>query len=838
MSSNPTKQIDGDVAVGRNVSAGGNANIQGNTRVGHDLIVEGWLEARNIKHACKGLFRDVESLKRQYPAPHNGWWALIGDTIPALVYIVEDGQWVSTGKTGGGTVVDLVIFKEDFAAHLSEFERYKLLQETLLNGIKSDLAQLEILNTRITTNADNIATLVERLSSLSSSLATHHTSEFIPLKQSVDSLISSFNTLLNGNVSSAIDNYNEIIAFLEGIKDYDTLVAKLDAINTRITTNANNIATLVDRLDTVSAIISTHHASEFVPLKQSVDSLISSFNTLLDGDVSTAIDNYNEIIAFLEGIKDDDKLTNLLANLNRNISKLREEYDASTAELVDERNRKHNIFAVCQPVNFEADAEGAKFTFQSFDMNGDEVAVRDCELPLAFPPVKGGGVVRPQPGGAGIISGEDYGRFTNAADFTEGLDGATALRDIDFFATPESVSFTRSKYRLDGGNVWVDDDGTPVMVPADGLWPFPMASTDKAGAMSAGQAKALSMLSPLPFTFSDGGTTPYNLEGIVVYSTHYKRFYRDGQLISPEELGYNETTESGEIMASTKRLFICGNKHYRFTGRDFVNVETERNPDQRLVRRAPSINAHPGLAYADRGIIRLPQPGPNAGDSVEISLAGLYWQENGSSERQPLSDLPIHTYTDKISCDLTVEKEGDKVVVTRTRDLGDPLTHVSHLWIELLSIDEQDGYIGVRYDSSGRKIFYRGHKHFPSAKYKVNRKLLASDIKRYVRFGNNGRGSKSCQLSYAGGGLRMQVQVWAKTRVRYRSNSYGYYDDNGLTHKYQWHWKDADGAIVRRKTCLVRVRKRAMKGAWSDWCYFHISPFISGGIAESRQKRT
>lgn len=340
----------------------------------------------------------------------------------------------------------------------------------------------------------------------------------------------------------------------------------------------------------------------------------------------------------------------------------------------------------------------------------------------------------------------------------------------------------------------------------------------------------------LPFVFEEKHKNS-DME-TVYYDRGTGVFYRGGEVIPASEGTYNETAIDGATHASTTSEFRCGQTVYRHTGRELVNTAIERNPDQRLVRRAPSINAHPGLAYADRGIIRLPQPGPNAGDSIEISLAGLYWQENGSSETQPLSDLPIHTYTDKISCDLTVEKEGDKVVVTRTRDLGNTLTHVSHLWIELLSIDEQDGYIGVRYDSSGRKIFYRGHKHFPSAKYKVNRKLLASDIKRYVRFGNNGRGSKSCQLSYAGGGLRMQVQVWAKTRVRYRSIGYGYYDDNGLTHKYQWHWKDADGVIVRRKTCLVRVRKRAMKGAWSDWCYFHISPFINGGIAESRQKRT
>lgn len=343
-------------------------------------------------------------------------------------------------------------------------------------------------------------------------------------------------------------------------------------------------------------------------------------------------------------------------------------------------------------------------------------------------------------------------------------------------------------------------------------------------------------LPPLPFTFSDGGITPYNLEGIVVYSTHYKRFYRDGQLIPPEELGYNETTESGEIMASTKRLFICGNKHYRFTGRDFVNVETERNPDQRLVRRAPSINAHPGLAYADRGIIRLPQPAFRAGDSIEISLAGLYWEEGAEAPR-PLSDLPIHTYTDKDSCDLTVEKEGDKVVVTRTANCyGFP--RVSHLWIDLLSIDEKDGYIGVRYDSSGRKIFYRGHKHFPAAKHKLNQRLFVSEIQHCLRFYKDERGFKGCSLAYAGKGLHVQMQVWTKTKVRYRSIDYGYYDDNGITHKYQWHWKDADGVSFRRKTGLVRVRKRAMKGAWSDWCYFHISPFINGGVAESRQKRT
>lgn len=86
MSLIPTKQIDGDVAVGRNVSAGGDATIQGNVRIGHNLKVEGWLDARNIKGPNKGIFLDVTKLREAYPLPHDGWWALVGNTLPAPLY--------------------------------------------------------------------------------------------------------------------------------------------------------------------------------------------------------------------------------------------------------------------------------------------------------------------------------------------------------------------------------------------------------------------------------------------------------------------------------------------------------------------------------------------------------------------------------------------------------------------------------------------------------------------------------------------------------------------------------------------------------------------------------
>lgn len=49
MSSVPTKQIEGDVAVGRDVAIGGDGTVRGSMTVGHNLTVEGWLEAKNIK---------------------------------------------------------------------------------------------------------------------------------------------------------------------------------------------------------------------------------------------------------------------------------------------------------------------------------------------------------------------------------------------------------------------------------------------------------------------------------------------------------------------------------------------------------------------------------------------------------------------------------------------------------------------------------------------------------------------------------------------------------------------------------------------------------------------
>lgn len=112
MSAIKATKIDGDVSVGRNVAIGGNTIVQGNAHLKGRVRIDGWLEARNIKGPNKGLFPDETKLRKMYPLPHDGWWALVGDTLPALLYIADGGTWVSTGKTTGTPTLDIHQYNE------------------------------------------------------------------------------------------------------------------------------------------------------------------------------------------------------------------------------------------------------------------------------------------------------------------------------------------------------------------------------------------------------------------------------------------------------------------------------------------------------------------------------------------------------------------------------------------------------------------------------------------------------------------------------------------------------------------------------------------------------
>lgn len=95
----------GSLSVGGNLAAGGELKVSGSTTIGHNLKVEGWLDAKNVKGSNKGIFTSAEALAAEYPNPENGWFAGVGTSIPCSLYIAWGGQWVR--QDGGQMTVNV-----------------------------------------------------------------------------------------------------------------------------------------------------------------------------------------------------------------------------------------------------------------------------------------------------------------------------------------------------------------------------------------------------------------------------------------------------------------------------------------------------------------------------------------------------------------------------------------------------------------------------------------------------------------------------------------------------------------------------------------------------------
>lgn len=241
MSLIPTKQIDGDVAVGRNVSAGGDATIQGNVRIGHNLKVEGWLDARNIKGPNKGIFLDVTKLREAYPLPHDGWWALVGNTLPASLYIADGGAWVATGETAGNPTIDSQQYNEAVAQLDSDLKG-------LAAEVSANRQSIEQIRTQIDTIGGSVNSLTSSVSGLNNRMSN------------AESAIESVREGVSSN-SVEIESNKGAIEVLEGRVDeldvaIDTLESGQSALDMRIgkvaagvSANADAVGTLAERAD-------------------------------------------------------------------------------------------------------------------------------------------------------------------------------------------------------------------------------------------------------------------------------------------------------------------------------------------------------------------------------------------------------------------------------------------------------------------------------------------------------------------------------------------------------------------------------------------------------------
>ena len=145
--------VGGSVAVGRDVTVGGRSTIRGNATFNRDVYISGWLNARNIRGAGKGLYETVDKLNSAYPNPENGWFALVGNTLPADIYRAWGGEWVATGQKGGEPVLELAKLTE-----LSES-----LENEVSAGVAADEALKKAVDAEVTARANGDKELSDAL---------------------------------------------------------------------------------------------------------------------------------------------------------------------------------------------------------------------------------------------------------------------------------------------------------------------------------------------------------------------------------------------------------------------------------------------------------------------------------------------------------------------------------------------------------------------------------------------------------------------------------------------------------------------------------------------------
>lgn len=134
------EDIQGSLSVSHGVTVGGGMSVRGNSKFDHNVVVKGWLDAPNIKGAFKGLYSSGSALKSAYPRPMPGWYALVGNALPADVWRVDGGEWVPTGEKGGEPNMDLASLVERIEAA----EEVMLGTESRVETAEEDIDALEV----------------------------------------------------------------------------------------------------------------------------------------------------------------------------------------------------------------------------------------------------------------------------------------------------------------------------------------------------------------------------------------------------------------------------------------------------------------------------------------------------------------------------------------------------------------------------------------------------------------------------------------------------------------------------------------------------------------------
>jgi chromosome segregation ATPase len=217
----------------------------GNATIKRNLKVEGWLEAKNIKNFLKGLFPTMDALKDAYPEPQIGWVALIGDTLPANIAIVnEDGKWQLTSNKSDDLEVNLTNYVDN-ADLDTKLEGYYKVEDA--NELATRVGELEA------TADDAHNALV---------VATEASNRINDLNNAVQVNSENFD-LAMGRINENTDTIGVITRKnIEQDGRFTTIQKTIDDNNTYIATLENRVQNAEDVIDTKTTTLETTNATQ------------------------------------------------------------------------------------------------------------------------------------------------------------------------------------------------------------------------------------------------------------------------------------------------------------------------------------------------------------------------------------------------------------------------------------------------------------------------------------------------------------------------------------------------------------------------------------------------
>lgn len=129
--------------------------VRGHAKFSHNVKVEGWLEAPNIKDINKGIFATYGDLLTHYPTANDGWMAGVieipqgEEEAQITAYIGIGGQWVrqNVALTINMDVEELIRLRSHLfvnAKNLFELDEATTLADVreLIDGMESSVAAL------------------------------------------------------------------------------------------------------------------------------------------------------------------------------------------------------------------------------------------------------------------------------------------------------------------------------------------------------------------------------------------------------------------------------------------------------------------------------------------------------------------------------------------------------------------------------------------------------------------------------------------------------------------------------------------------------------------------